>query len=195
MQRAIEHRPAASWPAEAAAGTVTLDYDARHRRRIRLTTDGGEQVLLDLPKAVAMAGGDGLLLEDGRWLTVAAAAEAVVEVRAREAVQLARIAWHLGNRHLPAEIGDGVINIRPDHVIEAMLLRLGAHVRHANAPFQPEGGAYAGERPHGEHHHHGNGHDDNNHAHPHDQGHAHPHDHGHAHSHDHNHAHPHDHDQ
>src|ERR1700726_2434838 len=75
------HRTAGHWPKEKAAGTLTLDFDARHRRRIRLTADQGEDVLLDLPKAVAMADGDGLQLEDRRLLTVQAAAEPVVEVR------------------------------------------------------------------------------------------------------------------
>jgi urease accessory protein len=182
MQRAIEHQPASSWPAASAAGTVTLDYDARHRRRIRITTDAGEDVLLDLPKAVPMADGDGLMLQDGRWLLVAAAPEDLVEVRTSDATKLARIGWHLGNRHLPAEIGDGVIRIRPDHVIQAMLARFGAEVTPISAPFQPEGGAYSGEPPHPE------GHD---HRHGHGQGDADGHDHrtpGHSHSH------PHDHD-
>ncbi|MGC2018485.1 MAG: hypothetical protein WA657_21810, partial [Candidatus Acidiferrales bacterium] len=73
MRNASIHRPAGHWPKEKAAGTLTLDFDARHRRRIRLTADEGEDVLLDLPKAVAMADGDGLQLEDGRWLKVQAA--------------------------------------------------------------------------------------------------------------------------
>jgi urease accessory protein len=164
MLRAIEHFPASTWPADMAMDSLMLDFDARHRRRLTLTTAQGEQILLDLPKAVAMANGDGLRLEDGRWLLVAAAPEAVIEVRAGNAVQLARIAWHLGNRHLPAEIGEGVIRIRPDHVIEAMLERFGATIVHVSAPFQPEGGAYA------------------------DQSHA-RHDHGHGHSHRHDHDH------
>src|SRR5580765_295337 len=73
------HRLAGHWPKEQTAGTLTLDFDARHRRRIRLTADQGEDVLLDLPKAVAMADGDGLLLDDGRWLGVQAAAEVIIE--------------------------------------------------------------------------------------------------------------------
>lgn len=170
MLRAIEHSSASNWPSDAAADSLTLDFDARHRRRLTLTTARGEHILLDLPKAVAMADGDGLRLEDGRWLLVAAAPEAVIEVRARDATQLARIAWHLGNRHLPAEIGEGVIRIRPDHVIEAMLERLGAEVAQVSAPFQPEGGAYDGDQSHARHgpgheHHHGHGH---SHRHDHD---------------------------
>jgi urease accessory protein len=81
MRNASIHRPAGHWPKESAAGTLTLDFDARHRRRIRLTADHGEDILLDLPKAVAMADGDGLQLEDGRWLKVQAAAELIVEIR------------------------------------------------------------------------------------------------------------------
>ena len=169
MLRAIEHAPASSWPANAATDRLTLDFDTRHRRRLTLTTAHGEQVLLDLPKAVAMADGDGLRLEDGRWLLVAAAPEALTEVRAGDAAKLARIAWHLGNRHLPAEIGEGVIRIRPDHVIEVMLERLGAEIIHVEAPFQPEGGAYGDDQvrapSHGGHVHHGHGH---SHRHDHD---------------------------
>src|SRR6201982_884044 len=126
MRNASVHRPAGHWPKEQSSGALTLDFDARHRRRIRLTTDQGEDVLLDLPKAVAMADGDALQLEDGRLLKVVAAAEAVVEVRHKEPNQLMRLAWHLGNRHLPTEIRDQVLRIRPDHVIEDMLLGFGA---------------------------------------------------------------------
>src|SRR6516225_10965372 len=97
------HRRAGHWPTEHAAGTLTLRFDERHRRRIRLITDQGEEVLLDLPKAVAMTDGDGLRLQDGRWLKVQAAAEPVVEVSHRDPEQLARLAWHLGNRHLPTQ--------------------------------------------------------------------------------------------
>ncbi len=149
IHRASIHRPAGHWPKEKAAGLLTLDFDARHRRRIRLTSDQGEDVLLDLPKAVAMADGDGLQLEDGRWLKVQAAAEVIIEVRHNDPNQLVRLAWHLGNRHLPTEIRDQVLRIRPDHVIEDMLLGFGADLVKVQAAFQPEGGAYGG---HGHHH-------------------------------------------
>lgn len=155
MQNASIHRPAGHWPKEKVAGTLTLDFDARHRRRIRLTADQGEDVLLDLPKAVAMADGDGLQLEDGRWLEVHAAAESIVEVRHKDPHQLVRLAWHLGNRHLPTETRDHVLRIRPDHVIEEMLLGFGAELAKVQAPFQPEGGAYG--NGHGHHHGHGDG--------------------------------------
>ena len=149
MHCASIHRPAGHWPKQQAADTLSLDFDARHRRRIRLTTDQGEDVLLDLPKALAMADGDGLQLDDGRWLRVQAATELIVEVRHGDADQLMRLAWHLGNRHLPTEIRGQVLRIRPDHVIEDMLRGFGANVLEVQAPFQPEGGAYSG---HGHHH-------------------------------------------
>jgi len=142
--RATTHRPAGHWPSEQASGSLTLDFEARHRRRIRLTADQGEDVLLDLPKAIAMADGDGLQIEDGRWLRVQAAAEEVIEIWHRDSGELVRLAWHLGNRHLPTEIRNDVLRIRPDHVIEHMLVDLGAHLRKIQAAFQPEGGAYGG---------------------------------------------------
>jgi urease accessory protein len=155
MQNASIHRPAGHWPKEKVAGTLTLDFDARHRRRIRLTADKGEDVLLDLPKAIAMADGDGLQLEDGRWLEVQAAPESIVEVKHKDPHQLVRLAWHLGNRHLPTEIRGHILRIRPDHVIEEMLHGFGAELTKVQAPFQPEGGAYG--NGHGHHHSHGEG--------------------------------------
>jgi urease accessory protein len=156
IHRVSTHRPAGHWPKEKTADSLTLDFDARHRRRIRLTADEGEDVLLDLPKAVAMADGDGLQLDDGRWLKVQAAAEPTVEVRHKDPDQLVRVAWHLGNRHLPTEIQGRVLRIRPDHVIEDMLRRFGADLINVRAPFQPEGGAYG----HGyQHSHDEHGHD------------------------------------
>jgi urease accessory protein len=151
MHRASIHRSAGHWPSEMAAGGLTLDFDARHRRRIRLTTDQGEDVLLDLPKAIAMADGDGLQLEDGRWLKIQAAAELIVEVRHKDLNQLLRLAWQLGNRHLPTEIRNQVLRIRPDHVIEDMLHGFGADLVKVRAPFQPEGGAYSSQVDHHNH--------------------------------------------
>ena len=158
MHSASIHRPAGHWPKEKTAGTLTLDFDARHRRRIRLTADQGEDVLLDLPKAIAMSDGDGLQLDDGRWLEVHAATEPIVEVRHENPHQLARLAWHLGNRHLPTEIRDDILRIRPDHVIEDMLRGFGAGLVKVQVSFQPEGGAYGGNGHHHDHagggHHH-----------------------------------------
>ena len=157
LRRASIHVPAGQWPQEKAAGSLTLDFDARHRRRFRLTADQGEDILLDLPQAIAMADGDGLQLEDGQWLKVQAATEDLVEIRHKDAIQLMRLAWHLGNRHLPTEIRHDVLRIRPDHVIEDMLRGFGAHLQALQAAFQPEGGAYGHGHQHrhdGDHHHH-----------------------------------------
>ena len=161
MRKAFIHRPAGHWPKEKVGGTLTLDFDARHRRRIRLTTDMGQDILLDLPETVAMADGDGLQLDDGTWLRIAAACESLVEVRHEHRHQLMRLAWHLGNRHLPTEIREGALHIRPDHVIEEMLLGFGAALEKIQAAFQPEGGAY------GASHNHSHGHDHDDHAHHH----------------------------
>lgn len=150
MKRAIEVVPRGSWPVLDALGTVTLDYDARHRRRIRLDCGMGEPVLLDLERATAMRHGDGLKLESGGWVAVEAAAEELVEIRAHTALALQKITWHLGNRHCPAEIQLDRIFIRGDHVLEAMLVGLGAHLTKTCRAFDPEGGAYGGEHQHGD---------------------------------------------
>ena len=157
MQSASIHRPAGHWPSENTVDTITLDFDTRHRRRIRLTTDRGEDVLLDLPKTVAMADGDGLQLNNGDWLRIRAAAESLIEVSHTDRHQLMRLVWHLGNRHLPTEIRGNVLLIRPDHVIEDMLHGFGADLQKVQAAFQPEGGAYGhthDQKHHdGQHHH------------------------------------------
>ena len=142
MHRAIAHFDAADWPSDLAEDGVTLAFDDRHRRRIRLHTDGGEDILLDLPKAKAMAHGDGLRISDGRWLAVRAAAEPLLEIRCQTLIALLRLAWHLGNRHLPTDITADRLRIRPDHVIEDMVRAMGAQVEQITAPFQPQGGAY-----------------------------------------------------
>jgi urease accessory protein len=152
LKHASIHRSAGQWPNERAAGALTLDFETRHRRRIRLTLDDGEEILLDLPKAVAMSDGDGLQLADGRWVRVQAAKERLVEIRHPDPAQLVRLAWHLGNRHLPTDICGQLLRIRSDHVIEAMLRGMGADLKSVVASFQPEGGAYG---DHGHSHHGG----------------------------------------
>jgi urease accessory protein len=154
MKRAVEAVAAGDWPAAAAADSVTLAFDDRHRRRYRLATDRGDDLLLDLPRAAAMSDGDGLRLETGGWVRVTAAAEPVMVVRGRDPQHLLRLAWHIGNRHLPAQLLRDRIVLRPDHVIAAMLRGLGARVDDTTAPFQPEGGAYdhGGGDGHGHNH-------------------------------------------
>ena len=149
----------------ALHGRVCLDYDTRFLRRRRLVTEAGEGVMVDLPETTSLEDGDALVLSDGRLVGVTAAAEPLIEVRG----DLARLAWHVGNRHTPCRIESGRLLIRQDHVLRAMLVRLGATVTDLVAPFSPEGGAYGMGRTMG--HDHGGA---AAHAHAHD----HQHDHG-----------------
>jgi len=123
---------------------VTLAYLDRHRRRIRLVADSGAAFLLDLPRAQHLADGDGLELDSGGYVKVCAAPEAIIEIEAADQESLLRIAWHLGNRHLPLQALEGRLRIRADHVIAAMVEGLGGHIIRLDAPFDPEIGAYAG---------------------------------------------------
>ena len=148
-------------PGEGAGAedAVTLAWEDRWRRRGRLRTDGGAAVLLDLPETSELADGDALVLEDGRRVAVRAAAEPLTEVRGEDAAHLARLAWHLGNRHLPVQIEAERLLIRRDHVLEDMLGRLGARLEAVEAAFRPEGGAYGHGRTHA-HAHAPHAHDD-----------------------------------
>jgi urease accessory protein len=161
--RATQILPAGDW---TARDTVTLAFDDRFRRRIRLVGDGGTEFLLDLAEATVLKDGDGLKLDDGSVIGVRAASEQLVEITGA-AGDLARIAWHIGNRHLPAEFGRDRILIRADHVIVDMLAGLGAHARAVKAPFNPEGGAY-GQHNHDPRHPHAHGHDHGHGHHHHD---------------------------
>jgi urease accessory protein len=143
------------WPIEECRGTLTLAYEERHRRRVRLTTDEGEDVLLDLSRATVLGDGDGLMLEEGGYVAVRAAAEDLVEVTAPTPELLTRVAWHIGNRHFPAEIHGDHLRIRDDHVLVDMITGLGGKVRRLRAPFNPEGGAYDSHgHSHDRDHHH-----------------------------------------
>ena len=194
MIRATEVRGQHRWT-EAPADTVVLDFDDRHRRRMAMTGTRGLEFLLDLENAVALRGGDALVLEDGRLIEVVAAAEPLLEIKGSDPHHLIRVAWHLGNRHLPTQLMPKALRIRRDHVIEAMVKGLGARVIEIEAPFDPEGGAYAtgahdhphehhGHDPHHDHRHDGHDHRDHGHDdhHHHDHGHGH---HGHSHADDH----------
>lgn len=127
---------------EEPFGIVVLDADARHIRRKRITLATGEDILVDFEKPVRLEQGDRLVLEDGRVAEVIAAEEALMEVTARSARHLVELAWHIGNRHLPAQIGENRILLRRDPVIRAMLEQRGAAVRDVTEPFAPEHGAY-----------------------------------------------------
>jgi urease accessory protein len=167
MLRATEIVLAGLWGGRPA-DVVRLDYDRRTRRRIALECSGGIAFLLDLAKAPVLRAGDGLRLEDGRIVAVEAAPERLLEIGCGDERALARIAWHLGNRHLATEIGERVLIVREDHVIADMARGLGAEVRLVERPFNPEGGAYGGGAVHG----HSHGHDHHGH-HGHDHGHEH----------------------
>lgn len=179
------------------ADTVVLGFDDRHRRRMAMTGTRGLEFLLDLENAVALRGGDALVLEDGRLVEVVAAPEPLTEIRCNDPQHLVRVAWHLGNRHLPTQIMAKGLRIRRDHVIEAMVKGLGARVIEIEAPFDPEGGAYAEAfHAHAEAHSHAHAeasshaqashdHGQDDHHHHHDEHCDHEHHHGHSHAHDH----------
>jgi urease accessory protein len=193
MIRAIKVRAHHRWT-DAPADTVVLGFDDRHRRRMAMTGTRGLEFLLDLENAVALRGGDALVLDDGRLIEVVAAPEPLIEIRGNDPHHLVRVAWHLGNRHLPTQLMAKALRIRRDHVIEAMIKGLGARVIEIEAPFDPEGGAYAGDghaqAPHDHAAHGESSHDHGDHGHHHDSHHHdehcdHDHDHGHSHAHDH----------
>ncbi len=126
---------------EAPIDTLTLDSGARHLRRARVTSDGGRDILIDLAEAVFLQDGDALAAGAGQ-IEIRAAAEALLEIKAADALGLARLAWHLGNRHTAAELTAGAIFIQPDNVLKEMAEGLGATVAAVSRPFQPEAGAY-----------------------------------------------------
>jgi urease accessory protein len=170
MNRATRVLPAGTWDRAQETDRVELTHDGRHRRRIAMKGAGGTDFLLDLAEATNLRDGDGLAFEEGgKIIRVVAAKEPVLEITG-DALLLARIAWHIGNRHIPAQILQGRILIGHDHVLEEMIVNLGAKVARTSAPFDPEPGAYAGEAAHA-------------HDHPHDHDHNHTHIHGHRHEH------------
>ena len=149
MKRAREIVSVGGWDAAAAIDHVVLDADERHRRRTVLTGERGTTFLLDLPSAAALKDGDGLVLDDGSIVRIAGKPEALVEVAAASASELARLAWHIGNRHTDVQVLGERLRIRRDHVLEDMLRGLGARLTPLEAPFEPEHGAYGhGRRDH-----------------------------------------------
>jgi urease accessory protein len=164
MRRITEIETHAHGPVD---DTVRLDFDQRNRRRMVFTTQGGAAILLDMARAIHLRHGNVLRLDDGGRVVVEALDEALLEITAHSSAQLVRIAWHLGNRHLPTQLvpgaEGGALLVRHDHVIADMVVGLGGHVRHLAAPFDPEGGAYSGGG-HG-HGHHDHGHDHAHHDH------------------------------
>ncbi|MEI9886464.1 MAG: urease accessory protein UreE [Rhizomicrobium sp.] len=155
MKRATKVLAPGSW--KESVGTVSLTFDDRYRRRTRLTDTAGNAFLLDLEKPRVLQHGEGLQLEGGGVLAVVAADEPVADIHTHSVAETARIAWHIGNRHIPVQVlKDGSLRIRDDHVLVEMIEGLGAHVHRGQAPFSPEGGAYSEEA---KAHHHDHGHD------------------------------------
>jgi urease accessory protein len=142
MRRAYAVRQAGQWDNAAAIDRIVLDANERHRRRVVLTAERGTTLLLDLPHATTLKDGDGLVLDDGAVVRVIGKPEPLLEIAAANAVELARLAWHLGNRHADVQVVGERLRIRRDHVLAEMLERLGAKVTAIEAPFDPEAGAY-----------------------------------------------------
>lgn len=136
---------------EKIADSITLDHGDRHRRRISLTGAAGLAFLLDLTEATVLDDGDAVKLEDGRLVEVKAAPEQLIAIRASSPLRLMKIAWHIGNRHIPCEITEDALYIAQDHVLLEMVRGLGASTEIVTRPFRPERGAY-------DHGGHGHGH-------------------------------------
>jgi len=178
--------PRGSWQ-ETPADVVVLDYDARHRRRIRMQGVHGLDFLLDLETALMLRHGDALKLEDGRLIEVVAEPEPLIEISCPDITERVRIAWHLGNRHVPVEINGAKLRIRHDRVLLELLQTFKRHnatlrLRAIEAPFEPEGGAYVGHEIVHDEIAHDNltdraapGHDHGDHTHDHSHNHAHRH--------------------
>jgi len=140
--------------------TLTLTFQDRQRSRLRVALSSGEEAALLLPRGTVLRGGQRLRASDGRLVRVVAAPEEVSTARANAFEALARGAYHLGNRHVPVQVGAGFVRYLRDHVLDAMVAEHGLQVIHELAPFEPESGAY-GRHTHGPgHHHHGHAHDD-----------------------------------
>lgn len=129
--------------------TLSLPFELRQKARLRTVLDSGDEVGLFLPRGSPLRDGDVLEADDGRGIRVVAADETLAEARCPDSAQLARVAYHLGNRHAPVQVGPGWVRFAVDEVLAAMVRGLGAQVRTVVAPFEPEGGAYgSGHHPH-----------------------------------------------
>jgi urease accessory protein len=156
MLRVTSIKHAGAWDDASRRDRVVLDAGDRNRRRIVLTGDKGTQFLLDFAKPVSLRDGDGLVLDDGSIVLVSGEAEKLIEISAGNALDTVRLAWHLGNRHTDVQIAADKIRIRRDHVLEEMLIGLGAHLHAVDAAFDPESPTPSHE--HGHAHHHGHDH-------------------------------------
>ena len=149
MKRVTAIKPAGQWDMSAARDTIVLDAQDRHRRRVVFVGAEGATYLLDLPRPAQLRDGDALVIEDGAVVRVTGKPEPLVEISATNAQELARLAWHIGNRHIEVQIAGDALRIRRDHVLEEMLRGLGATLSYIDAVFDPEHGAYAHGDGHG----------------------------------------------
>lgn len=194
MPRAIRVLPPAGRKDQPVADTLILPYAQRSAQKGFVFGAKGTCVELDFADPVRLRTDDALLLDDGKLVEIVAEPEPLIEARAADLPALARLAWHLGDRHVPIQVLERRLRLRRDPAIETWLENLGAKLAVIEAPFEPEGGAYAGaaaghehHHDHGHHHHHGDHHHDHDHGHDHSHGHDHAHEHhhgGHGHAHD-----------
>jgi urease accessory protein len=166
MKRIIEVIAAAD--SRRPVATLTLDFDDRKKSRRPVRLDGGEEAALMLPRGTVLRDGDHLRTEGGEVVEVRAAPEQLSAVTVADPLALARAAYHLGNRHVPVQIDAGKLRYQHDHVLDDMVRALGLPVHTEQAPFQPEGGAYAHGHSHGHDHDHDHDHDHHDHSHDHD---------------------------
>src|SRR5258706_6785614 len=146
-------------------GQLKLPFESRQKSRLKTKPVSGEEVGLILPRGEILRGGDLVTASDGRVIEIVAQDEKLLHVETKE---LAKAAYHLGNRHVPVEVGEGYLRIAQDHVLEEMLKQLGAKVTQVEAPFEPEAGAYAAGHQHDEMGHGGKIHDHHEHDHDHE---------------------------
>jgi len=145
--------------------TVTLPRDQREKSRLKVTLDDGREAGLFFEKGTSFQDGDLIISYDESVLVeIKAADETVSSVLCDDPLQLARACYHLGNRHIPLQINEGILRYQHDHVLDNMVRGLGLEVKTEQAPFEPEAGAYSvGSHDGGEHHHHSHNHDDDHH--------------------------------
>ncbi len=129
-------------------GRLELPFESRQKTRLRAKLASGEEVALMLARGEVLRGGDLVTASDGRVIEIVARPEQLLHVECADPTALARAAYHLGNRHVPVEVGEGFLRIAADHVLEKLLNGLGAKVTGIEAPFEPEAGAYAGAHSH-----------------------------------------------
>ena len=162
--------------AVADSARLTVTWDLRQRSRFRARLDDGREVGVVLPRGGVLRNGDRLASDCGLVVEVRAAEETLSEARTPDPGLFARACYHMGNRHVPLQVGPGWMRFQPDHVLGAMLQALGLELARVEAPFDPEAGAYGGGHAHG-----GSGSESHGHHHGHDHGHDYSHDHSHDH--------------